>query len=89
MASLSHLLNALLATLLVAGVGHWAIRWFAPRSPARFGAFMLAIGYTVARYGAPAPPWMADALPQRGAGTMAALALLWYWWFARRIAHDR
>jgi len=78
MAPSSHLLNAFLSTLLVAGAGHWAIRALAPPAPARFGAFMLAVGYAIARYSGSAPPWMAGALLLRAAGTVSALALLWY-----------
>ena len=88
MTSLSHLLNAFLSTLLLAGLGNWAISRFAPNAPARFGAFMLAIGYAIARLSGETPTWMADARLPRAAGVAVALALLWYWWFRRRMPAD-
>ncbi|MFG6283096.1 hypothetical protein [Sphingomonas sp. S6] len=85
----SHLLNAFLSTLLLAGIGHWAIHRFAPNAPARFGAFMLAIGYAIARMSGETPAWMADARLPRTAGVAAALAILWYRWFRHRMPVDK
>ncbi len=80
---LADLLTAFASTACVGLIGYAATRWLAPLRPARFGGFMLAIGYASARFsgaGAGEAPLM------RAIGAAAALGLLWFLWFSERDA---
>lgn len=89
MSLVAHLLNAFASTVLIALAARLVLGRLAPRLPAAFGGFMLALGYAIARYTGTAP-FGGDPQAQmmRGIGTLAGLAVLWLWWFRRRRAAD-
>jgi len=75
---------ALLNTLVVAGIAHWATRRFTTVTEVRVAAFALAIGFVVGRF-----LTNQNASGARAVGGIVALFVIHHWLFRRanRIAN--
>lgn len=76
--------SALLTTLLVGAVARIVADLFASSRSARIAGFSVALGVALQRYSVGGPPNRETAVAVAAAlGSMAALALLWFWLLKR------